>query len=116
MLSAGAKGAGASGAVGIFALLDEQCRLPKCTDKTFVEKIFSTHKAAVSNTLLAPPPKGCGLLHNEGFVVKHYAGRVCYTADGFRQKNNNSLHEDLDLVLKTAEDPFVAQLIRETEP
>ena len=26
--------------VGIFALLDEYCKLPKCTDKTFTEKIF----------------------------------------------------------------------------
>ena len=29
---------------GIFALLDEQCRLPKCTYKTFTEKVFDTHK------------------------------------------------------------------------
>ena len=31
---------GGGAAIGVFALLDEQCRLPKCTHKTFTEKIF----------------------------------------------------------------------------
>ena len=110
------KTANATTPVGLFALLDEQCKLPKCTDKTFTEKIFQTHKSAFSNTLLQHVPRGSGLLNNEGFVIRHYAGRVTYTSDGFRQKNNNMLHEDLDLVLKSAEDPFVAHLVQQTEP
>jgi myosin heavy subunit len=98
--------------VGMFALLDEQCRLPKCTYKTFTEKIFQAHKTgAVSNGVLAAVPRACGLLSNEGFVVKHYAGPVLYHAEGFLQKNNNSLHDDLDLLLKGATEPFIAGML-----
>ena len=70
--------------VGLFALLDEQCRLPKCTHKTFTEKLFHAHKEGASNGVLASVPRGCGLLANEGFVVRHYAGQVLYHSDGFR--------------------------------
>ena len=35
---------GGGAAIGVFALLDEQCRLPKCTHKTFTEKIFEVPK------------------------------------------------------------------------
>ena len=97
--------------VGLFALLDEQCRLPKCTHKTFTEKAFQTHKEPSRRELLQSVPRGDhGLLTNEGFVIRHYAGQVLYHSEGFLQKNNNSLHEDLDLVLKSAEDPFLKLL------
>ena len=102
--------------VGLFALLDEQCRLPKCTYKTFTEKVFAVHKGAVSHGVLSSVPRGCGLLANEGFVVRHYAGQVLYRAEGFLQKNNNSLHEDLELVLTQAEDPFLVALHAKDAP
>lgn len=70
-----------------------QCRLPKCTHKTFVEKCFQTHKESVSSGVLVSVPRGSGLLSNEGFVVRHYAGQVLYHSANFLQKNNNSLHE-----------------------
>ena len=98
--------------VGLFALLDEQCKLPKCTHKTFTEKVFQTHKQCVSQGVLQSVPRGNhGLLSNEGFVVRHYAGQVLYHAEGFLQKNNNSLHEDLDVVLKGAQDPFLQTIL-----
>jgi len=99
--------------VGLFPLLDEQCRLPKCTHKTFVEKLFHEHKEAVHDGALAKVGRGSGLAANEGFVVRHYAGEVGYVADGFLQKNNNSLHADLELVLKCASQPFVKQVLDE---
>ena len=104
--------------VGLFALLDEQCRLPKCTSKTFTEKLFQTQKEAHARGVLASVPRGKGLMPYEGFVVHHYAGQVMYHSEGFLQKNNNSLHDDLELVLKNAEDPFLQLLyqVMEEEP
>lgn len=96
-------------------MLDEQCRLPKCTYKTFTEKVFEVHKAAVSSNLLMPVPRSSGLTGNEGFVVKHYAGQVLYHTDGFLQKNNNSLHADLEGVIRSVGDPFVVQLLDRVE-
>ena len=42
-------GGSSTAPVGLFALLDEQCRLPKCTHKTFTEKIFEVHLGRVSD-------------------------------------------------------------------
>jgi myosin-6 len=97
--------------VGLFALLDEQCRLPKCTYKTFTEKLFQVHKEAHKEGVLAAPPRVAKLMPNEGFAVRHYAGSVTYHADGFLQKNNNSLHEDLELVLQGASDDFLKSVL-----
>ena len=99
--------------VGLFALLDEQCRLPKCTHKTFTEKLFAVHKEAHPQGVLASAPRQSKLMPNEGFVVRHYAGNVTYTSDGFLQKNNNSLHEDLELVLQGASDDFLRALLED---
>ena len=101
--------------VGVFALLDEQCRLPKCTYKTYTEKIFEVHKEAVSSNLLMGVPRGSGLTNNEGFVVRHYAGQVLYHTTGFLQKNNNSLHSDLEGVVRAAADPFLQQMLERVD-
>jgi myosin-6 len=92
--------------------------LPKCTSKTFTEKLFQTQKEAHARGVLASVPRGKGLMPYEGFVVYHYAGQVMYHSEGFLQKNNNSLHDDLELVLKNAEDPFLQLLnqVMEEEP
>ena len=42
-------GGSSTAPVGLFALLDEQCRLPKCTHKTFTEKIFEVRLGRVSD-------------------------------------------------------------------
>tara|TARA_B100000524_G_scaffold325527_1_gene208487 strand:- start:520 stop:1302 length:783 start_codon:yes stop_codon:yes gene_type:complete len=93
-----------------FALLDEQCRLPKCTHKTFVERLFHEHPIAVSSGVLGQPVRGSGLAANEGFCVRHFAGQVTYCTEGFLQKNNNSLHADLERILATADHPFLKAL------
>ena len=36
--------------------------------------------------------------------------QVCYTAEGFLQKNNNSLHADLEIVLQSAQQPLLAEV------
>ncbi|EOD09565.1 hypothetical protein EMIHUDRAFT_448407 [Emiliania huxleyi CCMP1516] len=101
--------------VGLFALLDEQCKLPKTTHRTFVEKLFEQHAAAVRESVLAAVGRGANMLANEGFVVRHYAGQVTYTADGFLAKNNNSLHADLEQVLKQAAAPLLAEIVAEAD-
>ena len=98
--------------VGIFALLDEQCRLPKCTYKTFVDRVFEEHRDSAAGGVLGRPPRGSALVANEGFAVRHYAGSVTYHAEGFLQKNNNSLHADLDLLLRATQHPFVQEVLK----
>ena len=59
-------GGSSTAPVGLFALLDEQCRLPKCTHKTFTEKIFEVHGRAHNVGTLGTVTRGTGLMPNEG--------------------------------------------------
>lgn len=90
------------GKAGILALLDEECRMPKGTDQTFVQKLFqflggSTH---LVQQRLAP----------DTFVVRHYAENVIYDGAGFLVKNNDALWEEIVQLLAESSQPFVAGL------
>eukprot|EP00814_Leptocylindrus_danicus_P019019 CAMPEP_0116009262 /NCGR_PEP_ID=MMETSP0321-20121206/3333_1 /TAXON_ID=163516 /ORGANISM="Leptocylindrus danicus var. danicus, Strain B650" /LENGTH=1266 /DNA_ID=CAMNT_0003478201 /DNA_START=770 /DNA_END=4570 /DNA_ORIENTATION=- len=77
---------------GIIPILDEQCRLAKCTDRTFATKI--NPRFTVSNA-----QKVAGL-----FEVNHYAGAVEYDTDSFLEKNKDELpKEATDLLLSSSE-------------
>jgi myosin heavy subunit len=65
---------------GIFSILDEECIMPRATDKSFTAKVHTTHTA--NNCLEIPKitkdVKGKKLSKDEGFVVNHFAGQVTY--------------------------------------
>lgn len=53
-----------------------------------LQKSYSTHAHFASN--------------NHGFLVRHYAGDVNYTIDGFCEKNRDSLYQDLIELMKSS--------------
>ena len=59
--------------MGIMALVDEECWFPKATDKSFVEKLVSSHAAH-------PKFVKTDFRGEADFSVVHYAGRVDYSA------------------------------------
>ena len=44
---------------------------------------------------------------DSGFIIRHFAGEVEYKIDGFIQKNNNSLQDDLLKLLATSTNTFL---------
>lgn len=99
---------------GIFHILDEQCRLAKATDEAFTRKVYEVHNA--SKALARPrhgggKAAGAGLTTDEAFVVRHYAGEVCYYTYTFLDKNNNVLHADLEAVVQSSSDAFVQEVL-----
>lgn len=96
---------------GIFALLNEECLMPKCTDKTFSIKVHTTHSA---DRFLTKPKYGKKtvkrLNDDEAFVIKHFAGEVVYEAVNFLIKNNDTIHDDLIKVLNDSTIPFVKSI------
>ena len=70
--------------LGIFALLDEQCRFPKATDESLVEKLKTQHS---KNSNLKFRVKRSAV----EFTVVHYAGEVTYNASGFLEKNRDTV-------------------------
>ena len=49
------------------------------------------HKECVSAGVLQSVPRGCGLLSNEGFVVRHYAADLVYRAAGLVAKHADAV-------------------------
>ena len=73
---------------GVFALLDEECRLPKGTDLSFVRKLDSLHGSELLRPPLPSRPKEKGLSKDNAFVVKHYAAEVQWLPEHVCRKNN----------------------------
>jgi myosin-6 len=102
---------------GILAILDEQSKLPKATDLMFAEKLHSVHK---DHFRLQLPRKSKmayykKLRDNEGFIIRHFAGAVCYQTMGFMDKNNDALTWDLDNLMDGSKDAFIKALFAPKE-
>ena len=87
---------------GIFSILDEQCKLAKCTDQSFAnvtyEKCGENPRFDANRTQRA---RGM-------FCVNHYAGMVEYSADSFLDKNKDELpKEAIDFLLSSSTSIFV---------
>ena len=59
--------------LGIFSILEEECIVPKASDKTFQEKLYNTHLGKHPNFGKPKPSKGKAEAH---FDLHHYAGTV----------------------------------------
>ena len=71
--------------MGILSMLEEECIVPKATDKTYLEKLMNKHLG--KNECFGkpkPPKKGQPEAH---FQVAHYAGVVNYNVTGWLFKN-----------------------------
>lgn len=84
--------------VGIVALLDEECLRPgDASDLTFLDKMndrLSSHPHYIFNSSRASLQVQKLIGRNE-FQLRHYAGDVKYSVDGFLDKNNDLLFRDL---------------------
>ena len=93
--------------VGILPSIDEELRMPKGSDKTWVDKLISTHS---SNAHFARERTS-----GEAFVVKHYAGDVMYDSNGFLEKNKDTLQDDAYSLLTTSSFKFLAAMFPQVE-
>ena len=100
--------------VGILSCLDEECIMPKATDRTFTEKVQQ----------LWETPKGSSPRHPgsskfipsrlaEGFTVRHYAGDVEYRTEGWLEKNKDPVNDAVARLCARSEIPAIASLFAE---
>ena len=91
--------------MGIISVLNEECMRPMGNDEAFNSKLTTLHQkhADFSN------PK---LNARKCFNVRHYAGTVTYTVDGFLEKNKDVLQEDLHECMAHSSNPLVASLFQ----
>lgn len=95
-----------SNPIGILACLDEDCVMPKSSDRSFCEKITSLWKGK-SNKFET-------LRFGDGFSINHYAGKVDYTIDGWLEKNKDPLNENIaKLFASQSTNKFIVQLYKD---
>ncbi|KAM3172864.1 hypothetical protein ACTXT7_013670 [Hymenolepis weldensis] len=84
---------------GILALLDEESRLPNSNSEHFTNEVHRVHHENARLTVPRKDKKFKNLRDSEGFLLKHFAGPVCYTTVEFIAKNNDALHHSLEELL-----------------
>lgn len=88
--------------IGILSCLDEECVMPKATDKTFIDKLNGLWKDK-SNKYETPR-------FNQSFILTHYAGKVEYTTAGWLDKNKDPLNENITRLLANSSYPYLTKL------
>ncbi|XP_013418061.1 LOW QUALITY PROTEIN: unconventional myosin-IXa-like [Lingula anatina] len=88
---------------GLFHLLDEECNFPGATNETLLTKFHTAHKG---NPYYEAPQ-----LRESSFTIQHYAGKVKYQTQDFREKNCDLMRPDIVSVLKNSSLGFVRELV-----
>ncbi|XP_070589187.1 unconventional myosin-VI isoform X4 [Erythrolamprus reginae] len=98
--------------IGILDILDEENRLPQPSDQHFASVI---HQKQKQHFRLSIPRKSKLAVHrnirdDEGFIIRHFAGAVCYETTQFVEKNNDALHMSLESLICESKDKFIRLL------
>lgn len=89
--------------VGLFAMMDEELRIPKSTDKTYLDKIATSYKEHAHFAIPIKTPNT--------FTIHHYAGAVTYNVDGFLDKNKDRMFDDLVRVIHDTKIPLIRSIV-----
>jgi len=99
--------------MGILAMLEEECIVPKATDKTYLEKMMGKHLGKhKSFGKPKPAKKGKPEAH---FEVHHYAGTVGYNVTGWLFKNKDPVNEAVIGMMSQAGNPVCALVFTEKD-
>uniref|UniRef100_A0A915Q5E8 Myosin motor domain-containing protein n=1 Tax=Setaria digitata TaxID=48799 RepID=A0A915Q5E8_9BILA len=94
---------------GLLDLLDEEARLPRPSPQHFT---MCAHQQLQNHFRLTTPRKSKLRGHrdmrdDEGLLIRHFAGSVCYQTSLFLEKNNDALHTSLELLLVSSKTSFL---------
>ncbi|XP_061621677.1 unconventional myosin-Va isoform X2 [Phyllopteryx taeniolatus] len=91
--------------MGILDLLDEECRMPKGSDDSWAQKLY-THLKTCS---LFEKPR----MSNRAFIIQHFADKVEYQCEGFLEKNKDTVNEEQIKVLKGSKFDLLVELFKD---
>eukprot|EP01051_Picozoa_sp_SAG22_P021120 SAG22_NODE_4538_length_1240_cov_1.369851_3_plen_171_part_01 len=91
--------------LGMFKLLDEQCRIQGTDDMSFLRRWVEGQKGGPGEAILSEHRFG-----KDKFVVQHFAADVTYGAAGFLDKNKDTLHPDLIPAVQSSTDELIRRL------
>ena len=93
--------------MGIFGLLDEECRMPRGSDQSWIEKLYVKCKQYKN---FEKPRTSI-----TAFIIVHFADRVQYESQGFLEKNRDTVLEDQVEVLRSSTNELLLELIKKKE-
>ncbi|XP_070688977.1 unconventional myosin-Va [Pempheris klunzingeri] len=96
------------GQLGLFDLLDEECRMPKGSDERWVQKLYDQHLTSKPHPHFRKPR-----MSSSAFIVLHFADMVQYECDGFLDKNRDTVFEELINILRASQSELVAELFQQ---
>jgi len=99
--------------MGILSMLEEECIVPKATDKTYLEKLMGKHLGK-NDKFGKPKPakKGKPEAH---FELGHYAGVVGYNVTGWLFKNKDPVNEAVIAMMQEATNIVVNIVFQEKD-
>ncbi|CAH0724788.1 unnamed protein product, partial [Brenthis ino] len=89
--------------MGLLALLDEESRFPRSSDRSLIEKF---HRNIKSKYYVRPKSDAVC------FAIHHFAGRVVYQADGFLEKNRNFLPPEVIQLMRQSQHDIIRFLFQ----
>eukprot|EP00118_Oscarella_pearsei_P025055 m.307394 g.307394 ORF g.307394 m.307394 type:complete len:1004 (+) comp42235_c0_seq1:121-3132(+) len=96
---------------GIIAILDEECLVPgdqhDAAFLTHLNKKLAKHDHFIS---METNPNAKELNRERDFQIKHYAGAVTYSVQGFIVKNKDTLYQDLKRLLYQCDMPVLKDM------
>lgn len=92
--------------MGVLALLDEESRLPSGTDASFLQKLYSQITKPETKNVFKKPRFG-----NTAFTIAHYALDVTYEAEGFLEKNRDTVPEEHMTLLASTKNTFLREVL-----
>ncbi|CAF3882378.1 unnamed protein product, partial [Adineta steineri] len=93
----------ASKSLNIIALIDEESRFPKGTDRSLCDKLHAHHS---KNENFIPRKTD----NNINFGIRHFAGNVFYDCQNFLEKNRDTFSQDLMKLLQESQSKFLRNL------
>jgi myosin heavy subunit len=99
--------------MGILAILEEECIVPKATDKTLLDKMMTKHLGK-HNSFGKPKPAKKGKPESH-FQIHHYAGTVGYNVTGWLFKNKDPINEAMVAIMLASKNPLTVYLFTEKD-
>ncbi|XP_055621757.1 unconventional myosin-Va isoform X2 [Toxorhynchites rutilus septentrionalis] len=90
--------------LGILDLLDEECRMPRGSDESWIGKLFEKCKKYKH---FDKPRFG-----TSAFLIKHFSDTVQYESQGFLEKNRDTVSKELVNVLRMSEMKLCHKLMK----
>uniref|UniRef100_A0A5K3FI08 Myosin motor domain-containing protein n=2 Tax=Mesocestoides corti TaxID=53468 RepID=A0A5K3FI08_MESCO len=93
------------GDMGIIALLNDECKMPKPQDKNWLARLCQEHLGRSRDFSQSK------MWTRERFTIQHFSEQVEYTVEGFVEKNADRIIPEHAALLAATKNPIIKQMV-----